>query len=558
MTNFKVESLFACLFFCVIISSTAQTPSPKFSRADSLRGGNGEGRKYWDVLHYDLRIKPDLTKKSISGSINITFSDSGAQIIQLDLQKPMRINRILIKNKTCKFKREGNVYWVKLPKSNIRKPERKIISVTFSGVPREAIRAPWDGGWVWKTDNLGNSFVSVACQGLGASSWFPCKDIQSDEPDFGCRMEIEVPDTLSAVSNGRLFKTLFNSKQRSKRFFWETTSPINNYNIVPYIGKYVMIEDQFQGVDGNLSLRYWVLQHNEEKARKHFVGVKKMLTAFEHYFGPFPFYKDGYQLVEAPYLGMEHQSAIAYGNEYKQGYLGKDRSRTGLGLDWDFIVVHESGHEWFGNSITTNDIAENWIHESFTTYAEALYIEYYKGKTSATDYLDGLKIGIDNDEPLQTYLGVNREPSGDIYNKGANVIHTLRKWINDDKIFFDGLREMNKRFRHKIVSSSEVEKFWTDWTKLSLNTFFNQYLRTNKVPHLHTSWSDSGKITIQWKNVVEGFSMPVDILINDSTELRVYATEQKSEINLSEAIAPVDIKVHPAFLILHLPNQIQY
>lgn len=554
MLIYKVLSFFASLFFLVLFSSNAQTKTPRFTRADTLRGSNGEGRKYWDVLHYDLRIKPDLTKKSISGSINITFRDSGAQIIQLDLQKPMRINRILIKNKTCKFKREGDVYWVKLPKSKIGKIENKIITVNFSGIPKDAIRAPWDGGWVWKTDNLGNPFVSVACQGLGASSWFPCKDIQSDEPDFGCRMEIEVPDTLFAVSNGRLIKTEINSNQRTRSYFWETKSPINNYNIVPYIGKYVIIEDQFQGVDGNLSLRYWVLRHNEEKARKHFVGVKKMLTAFEHYFGPFPFYKDGYQLVEAPYLGMEHQSAIAYGNEYKQGYLGKDRSRTGLGLDWDFIVVHESGHEWFGNSITTHDMADNWIHESFTTYAEALYIEYYNGKSSSTAYLEGLRNGIENDEPLQTCLGVNREPTGDIYNKGANVIHTLRKWVNDDKFFFDGLREMNKKFRHKIVTSKDVETFWSDWTQLPLSSFFNQYLRSNKIPYLETSLANSGKITIQWENVVADFSMPVDIIIYDSTELRIYPTDKPSVLNFAQTNAQIKIKVHPAYLIQYSPN----
>jgi aminopeptidase N len=557
MISFKTQLLFVFLFQFVYGVSFSQTKAPTFTREDSLRGGNGNGRMLWNVLHYDLRIKPDLKKKSIKGTINITFRDSGAHIIQLDLQKPMCIERVYLQNKSCKFKRDGNVYWVKLPKNTFTKPENKIITVRFSGTPKEAKRAPWDGGWVWKTDQHGNPFVSVACQGLGSSSWFPCKDIQSDEPDFGCSMEIEVPDSLTAVSNGKMTKTIENSKQKTRSFFWETNSPINNYNIVPYIGKYKLIEDQFQGLDGLLSIRYWVLQHHVEKARSHFADVKKMLTAFEHYFGAFPFYADGYQLVEAPYLGMEHQSAIAYGNEYKFGYLGTDRSGTGLGLDWDFIVVHESGHEWFGNSITAHDMADNWIHESFTTYAEALYIEYYQGKNAATQYLDGLKIGIDNDESLQTYQGVNREPTSDIYSKGANVIHTLRKWINDDKIFFDGIREMNKRYRHKIVTSSEIEKFWQEWTRLPLNFFFNQYLRTNKIPHLNIATVDSEKISLQWDNVVSGFSMPVDLIINDTVELRVYPTEFQTIVDLKSKNVVAEIRAHPAFLILTLPNQAQ-
>jgi aminopeptidase N len=543
---FFFSALLGLMFHSTL--SSAQTDHA-YTLADTLRGSNGEGRRLWDVVHYDLTLKPDLKTKRISGEVQIKFLDAGARLIQLDLQEPMQINQITLGKKKCAFSRQGNVYWVTLPKRSCFQSKKRTLSITFSGIPRSAKRAPWDGGWVWNTDSMGNPFVGVACQGLGASAWFPCKDIQSDEPDFGCRMQIEVPDSLVAVSNGNLIKFTHDSANRTKIFYWETTSPINNYNIVPYIGNYTLIEDRYDGIEGTLSLRYWVLKHQVEKARKQFNQVKKMLTAFEHYFGAYPFYRDGYQLVESPYLGMEHQSAIAYGNGYQQGYMGMDRSGTGLGLDWDFIIVHESGHEWFGNSITASDLGENWMHESFTTYAEALFIEYYKGKQAAETYLVGLRKKIDNDDPLLAPLGVNQDPTSDIYNKGANVIHTLRQWINDDAVFLGGIREMTRLFRHRIVSSTEMEQFWTAWSGLPLAAFFNQYLRTTKIPELELRSGSSGVWTMQWKNVVPGFAMPVDLQINDSLYHRIFPTDQPIELNMRLEKEKTRIRVHPGYLI---------
>jgi aminopeptidase N len=296
-------------------------------------------------------------------------------------------------------------------------------------------------------------------------------------------------------------------------------------------------------------MSYWILKQHEAKAQIHFSQTQKMLEAFEHFFGPYPFYKDGYKLVEAPYLGMEHQSAIAYGNYFKNGYLGLDRSKTGWGLDWDFIIVHESGHEWFGNSLTSFDIAENWIHESFTTYSEALYIEYFKGKNAATEYVVGLREEIENTEPMIMFLGVNHDPTGDIYNKGANVIHTLRQWINNDSLFFQGLKNMLEKYKHSIVTSKQIEQYWIEFTGLKLDVFFDQYLRTSQIPELLVNKENDGFLRIEWKNTLQGFEMPVDLIIDGMSSVRVFPTNQVSKIKTDCNLKDVSIKVHPSYYV---------
>jgi aminopeptidase N len=521
-----------------------------FTHADSLRGSNGEGRKKWDVLFYDILVEPNIQKQNISGNIKIDFIDHGADKIQLDLQKPMKISIVLIENKRCSFSRSGNVYWVKLPKLKSKSTSKKTLNIQFYGTPKKAVRAPWDGGWVWEKDSLGNPFIGIACQGLGSSVWFPCKDIQSDEPDSGCNIRIVVPDSLVAVSNGKLVLNLHDKLKKTRTFQWKTTSTINNYNIISYIGNYTCIQDSFHGSFGKLSLSYWILKQHESSARIHFSQTKKMLEAFEHYFGPYPFYRDGYKLVEAPYLGMEHQSAIAYGNYFQNGYLGLDRSKTGWGLDWDFIIVHESGHEWFGNSLTSRDMAENWIHESFTTYSEALYIEYFKGKNAATEYIVGLRPEIENKEPMIMYLGVNHDPTGDIYNKGANVIHTLRQWINNDSLFFQGLKNMLEKYKHSIVTSKQIEQYWIEFTGLKLDVFFDQYLRTSQIPELWVNKENDGFLRIEWKNTLPGFEMPVDLIIDGTSSIRVFPTNQVSKIKTDYSLKKVSIKVHPSYYVL--------
>ena len=495
----------------------------KSTRADTLRGTIGPERAWWDALHYDVSIRPEFATKSITGTTIIGFiaTDSGLRM-QVDLQQPLVVDSVTadiskfrngnftIEDQRVNTEREGNVLWVDLPQP-MKAGETSTIRITYHGVPREATHPPWDGGWIWKQDARGNPWMSVACQGLGASVWYPCKDTQSDEPDDGASLHITVADSLQAIGNGRLRDVVKNADGTST-WNWKVTDPINTYNLVPYIGKYAHFGEQFAGGEGALDCDYWVLAYNEAKAREQFKQVPEMLKCFEGWFGPYPFYKDSYKLVESPHLGMEHQSAVAYGNRYMNGYLGSDLSGTGHGLKWDFIIIHESGHEWFGNSITTADIADMWVHEGITQYSEALFTECQQGVEAGADYVIGLRKKIENKKPVIGPYGVNQEGPGDMYPKGANLMHMIRHIIGDST-FKAMMLEMNKRFFHKVTSSAEVEKFISEFSGTDLGKVFDQYLRTTQVPELEWTMSD-GDLFMRWSNCVEGFSMPANIMVN--------------------------------------------
>ncbi|MEI8053652.1 MAG: M1 family metallopeptidase [Bacteroidota bacterium] len=494
--------------------------SQSYSHQDTLRGSIGAGRLKWNVLHYDITVKPDINNKTIEGINIITLVDSGINKIQLDLQEPMVIDSIISNNHSLSFSREGNVYWVYFiyqVQNAINTPKK--ITVYFHGKPKVAKNAPWDGGWVWTHDKQNNPWVSVACQGLGASVWFPCKDTQSDEPDNGARLNIIVPDTLQAIGNGRL-TAIKKMDNHLSMYCWEVKSPINNYDIIPYIGKYDHFSELYQGLNGPLDMDYWVLSYNLEKAKIHFTDAGKMIKAFEYWFGPYPFYEDGYKLVDAPYLGMEHQSAVAYGNNYVNGYMGHDRSNTGWGMKWDFIIVHESGHEWFGNNITTKDIADMWVHESFTNYSEVLFTEYYYGKNAADEYVSGLRNNISNDVPIIGVYNVNKEGSGDMYDKGANLIHTIREIINDDIKFRDILIGLNKQFYHKTVTTSEIESYIIKNSGFDFSKIFDQYLRTTNIPVMEYYFRNN-QLHYRFTNTVEGFQMPVKYTIGNNKKVKL-------------------------------------
>jgi aminopeptidase N len=501
-----------------------------FTHADTLRGTNGMYRQQWDVLHYDITVQPDYTAKTIVGKCSMQFFDQGAKMMQIDLQQPMILDSVKDDNIHFTFTRENNVYWLMYrdTSSNLMykiKPGIRTLTFYFHGKPKEAIRAPWDGGWVWKKDKNNNPWMTVACQGLGASVWYPCKDIQSDKPDSGATLRIIVSDSLVAVGNGRLTekKSLGNG---NTIYTWTVKNTINNYCIIPYIGKYVNFSEKYAGLKGNLDMDYWVLDYNLEKAKKQFTDAPKMMKAFEHWFGLYPFYEDSYKLVDAPHLGMEHQSATAYGNDYKMGYLGKDLSGTGEGLKWDFIIVHESGHEWFANSICTNDIADMWVHEGFTDYSETLFTEYYWGKAAGEKYVQGLQKNIDNDVPIIGPYGVNKEGSGDMYYKGANLIHIIRQLTKDDEKFRAMLIGLNKDFYHKTVTTQEVENYISEKLQLDLTGIFNQYLRTTKVPLLEYK-PEGRKVFYRWVNVVDNLNLPIKVSFGKDEKWITPTTEWK-------------------------------
>jgi len=504
--------LYAVICLLAAASCTGQPLQQKknFTRQDTLRGTITPEREWWDVVCYRIGINADYNNKSIEGKCEIEFRVlKPGDRMQIDLQQPMKILRAYSNERSLAFTREGNVYYINFPQK-LKTGSLQKITLVFMGNPKIAAQPPWDGGWIFAKDNLDRPWMSVACQGLGASVWYPCKDHQSDEPDSAF-INIAVPDSLVGIANGRFIgKQSFSPGLMTYR--WAVTNPINNYNIVPYIGKYVSWNETFNGEKGKLDCEYWVLDYNLQKAKEQFKQVSKMLKCFEHWFGPYPFYEDGYKLVESPHLGMEHQSAVAYGNKYQNGYLGKDLSGSGWGIKWDFIIVHESGHEWFANNITTKDIADMWVHEGFTSYSETLFTECEFGKEAGRDYLIGLRNNIQNDMPVIGHYGVNQEGSGDMYYKGSNLLHTIRHIINNDEKFRKILRGLNSTFYHKTVDSKDVESYISKESGIDLSKIFDQYLRTIQIPVLEYKLEPT--FQYRWNNIIEGFDMKVKIILN--------------------------------------------
>lgn len=485
-----------------------------YTRQDSLRGGNGPGRNWWDVESYQLKIALDTANRSIEGSIIIKAKviEIPSDSIQIDLQEPLEITDVHFNtHNVVSVKREGNVYWVLGPFKDLKIGDEANLEIKYKGTPRIAKLPPWDGGLIWTKDSTGKPWIAVACQGLGASAWWPCKDYQGDEPDKGMRITFykSLPNCI-IISNGVEIALPADTVLNPPYFNWEVKNPINTYNTTFYLGDYINWNDTLIGEKGKLDLSFYALRYNEAKARKHFAVTKQMLHCFEYWMGPYPFYEDGYKLVEAPFLGMEHQSAVAYGNEYKMGYRGNDRSGTGVGLLFDFIIVHESGHEWFGNNITAKDIADNWIHEGFTTYTEALFAECAFGKEKAFAYTRGEWKNIRNDKPVIGDYGVHNDGSGDKYDKGSAVVHMIRMMINNDEKFRQLLRGLNKDFYHKTVTEQEFEEYIIKFTGLPLKPFFDQYLRTARIPAIEW-YIKKRQLHYRFTNVVTDFSIPLEV-----------------------------------------------
>lgn len=534
--NRSVISLFV-LFLCV--SASAQ----KFTRADTLLGSITPERAWWDVQHYDLKVTVNPSEKSIRGSNTIRYKVLTLfNVMQIDLQAPMKIDKIIQNNEEIAFTSEGNAHFLKLQKKQIAGSENQI-TIYFSGKPKEAVHPPWDGGFTWEKDSNGKHFIATSNQGIGASVWWPLKDHPYDEPDNGATIAVTVPKNLMDVSNGRLKNIIENDT--TKTWVWEVVNPINAYGIDLNIGDYVHWSQKYKGEKGMLDMDYYVLRENEQKAKEQFKQAPMMMEAFEHWFGPYPFYEDGYKLVEAPYLGMEHQSSVTYGNNFENGYLGRDLSGTGWGLKFDFIIIHESGHEWFANNITATDVADMWLHEGFTAYSENLYLDYFFGKKAASEYVIGTRKSIKNDRPIIGIYNLDYEGSGDMYYKGANILHTLRQLINDDAKWRDILRGLNKEFYHKTVTTQQIEEYISEKSGLDLTAFWNQYLRTTMIPNVEYA-KDGNKLKTRYTSIVENFDMPVIALINER-EVWIYPTAEWVISEFSEPIKSFRIK--PDFYI---------
>jgi aminopeptidase N len=490
----------------LLASAQLMQPKTAFTRADSLRGGQPAARTCYDINYYHLDVKLNVARKFISGSNLFRFTATrDFTRLQFDLFANLAVEKVTYHGRPLPFSREANAVFVTFP-TPIKQGSHEEFTVTYSGQPTVAKKAPWDGGFVFAHDTTGAPVVATACQGVGASIWWPTKDQQADEVD-SMLISVAVPQGLKDVSNGRLRGTK-KLPGGYTRYDWAVTNPINNYDVALNVANYTHFSDVYQGESGPLTLDYWVLPENLAKAKTQFgANVKPMLKSMEYWFGPYPFYRDGYKLVEAPHLGMEHQSAVAYGNHYRNGYLGSDRSATGWGSKWDFIIIHESGHEWFGNNITSKDIADMWVHESFTTYSEALFVESQFGKQAGQEYLHGQRRNIRNDSPIIGPYGVNKEGSGDMYDKGSNLLNTLRTALNDDVKWRQVLRGLSKTFYHQTVTGQQVIDYINKESGHDFSAVFAQYLQHTSLPVLETRL-EKGKLLGHWVAEVPGFSLP--------------------------------------------------
>jgi aminopeptidase N len=542
-----MQNKYTLLFIFLILPVTfiqAQLLSEKnnFTRQDTLRGSITPERAWWDLTYYHLDIKVNPDEKYISGKNTIQYKVlKNNSVMQIDLQTPLKITKVIQNRKELQVIHDGNAHFITLVDNQVIGAINNM-EVYYEGNPKEAKNAPWDGGFSWEKDQNGNQFIATSCQGLGASVWWPNKDHMYDEVD-SMLISVNVPKNLINVSNGRLRK--IEEFTDTKTYHWYVGSPINNYGVNVNIGDYVHFSEVYDGISGNLDMDYYVLRDNIEKAEEQFKDAPKMIKAFEHWFGSYPFYKDGYKLVEVPYLGMEHQSSVTYGNHYENGYLGNDLSGTGWGLKFDFIIIHESGHEWFANNITYKDIADMWIHESFTAYSENLFLDYYYGKQASAEYVIGTRSSIQNDSPIIGRYNVNNEGSGDMYYKGANMLHTLRQLIEDDEKWRQILRGLNRTFYHQTVTTKQIEEYLSKETGIDLTQFFNQYLRTTKIPTLEYS-IEKNTLKYRWTHVIDKFDMPLQVTIGNKEQWLFPKAEWKT-IPLESKSA--SLKIDPDFYV---------
>src|SRR3954470_19241659 len=519
------------------------------THADSVRGSDNPNRSWWDVTYYDLNVRLNPRDSSFSGWNRIFYrAVQPGRMMQLDLQDPLELDSVVQDGKRLEARRDDGAYLVTLPTSPQPGAAAPPVTAYYHGYPGRG-RPARSSGVVWAEDSLGAPWIATTDQLIGASVWWPLKDFAGDEPDSQ-RIAVTVPDSLVEVSNGRLRGSVRNP-DGSTPYECFVSAPINSYGVAVSAGRYTHFGDTLRGESGPLTLDFWALAPHLDTARVIWAQAKPMLACFEHWLGPYPWYADGYKLIEAPYLGMEHQSGIAYGNKFLPGYLGRDLSGTGLGLEWDYIVIHESAHEWFGNSISTREPGDLWVHEAFATYAEGLYTECRHDRAAGARYLIGLRQGIRNTGPIAGPRGVAGWYNGDMYFKGANVLHTIRQLVNDDEKWREILRGLSRTFRHRTVTGADIEDYITRESGLDLARVFEQYLTTTTVPALEYRM-ESGTLSYRWADVVPGFAMRVRVVIPGRGERWLRPTEawQRLQVPAGAGTAAADLQVDENFYVV--------
>jgi aminopeptidase N len=536
----KNKTLLSIVFLLITISITAQKNN--FTKQDTLRGSITPERIWWDLKYYHLDIQVFPETKSIKGKNTVEYTVlKPYQVLQIDLQQPLKITKVTQNNKELKVISDVNAHFIQLEEKQEVGAVNSVV-VYYEGKPQEAKRAPWDGGFSWKKDKNNNHFIATSCQGLGASVWWPNKDHMYDEVE-NMDISVRVPSNLMNISNGKL-KEIEKHDDNTTTYHWTVKNPINNYGVNVNIGDYTHFSEKYNGEAGVLDMDYYVLKYNLEKAKKQFKDAPKMMKAFEYWFGKYPFYEDGFKLVEVPYLGMEHQSSVTYGNKFANGYLGRDLSGTGWGLKFDFIIIHESGHEWFANNITYKDMADMWIHESFTNYSESLFLDYYYGKKAASEYVIGLRKTIQNKSPIIGEYDVNNSGSGDMYNKGGNMLHTIRQLVNSDEKWRETLRGLNSKFYHQTVTTKQIEDYISQKSGVDLSKVFDQYLRDYRIPEF-TYTIKGNELKYKWNQVIDGFNMPIKVEINGEIKTLSPTQNWKTEtLNATSASLKIDVNYY--------------
>lgn len=500
--------------------------SQDFGRADSLRGYLFEERSCYDVHYYHLYITVNAKEKFISGYNEIHFNVvRDFDKIQIDLFENMNVKMILFEDRELTYYREHNAVFVEFDRL-VKSDENAFIRVYYEGHPKEAVRPPWDGGFTWDKDEDENHWIGVSCQGLGASSWWPNKDHQSDEPD-SMLISCQAPGGLQCIANGNLrFHDLRKSTKLYNTYHWFVSYPINNYDVSINIANYTHFDDYYVNDNDTLRLDYYVLPYNLEKAKEQFEQVKPMLKCFENYFGAYPFWNDGFAMVETPYLGMEHQSAIAYGNKYLQGYLGNTKFTAGF--EFDYIIIHEAGHEWWGNSITANDISDMWIQETFCTYSEALYVECMFGYDAMIKYVKNQMSSARNKKPIVGIPHVHQKGSSDMYAKGSAILHTIRSLIDNDSVWFDIIKSMANEFKYQTIDGRDILNYINAKSEYDFDNVFQQYLYTPNLPELEyklRGWGKNKTLHYRW-NAIESFDMPIKVTLESGEFDWIYPTKE--------------------------------
>ena len=496
------------------VTTPGHTPPPDLlkppTKDDLLRGGYGPYRANNDLLFYKLKLRVDPEAKTIAGTNLVRFRMLAAgQKIQLELTPELTLDGITFEGKPLKYERDEKTLYLEFPRS-LKKNSVDEVTVAYHGRPVTQGRF---GCFSFDKDREGKPWITTACEGEGASVWWPNKDQWKDEPQDGMEIDISVPDGLMDVSNGR-FVASKDLGDGYTEWQWLVHYPINNYDVALNIGEYQHWNDVHANKETGekTTLDFYALPEDLEKAKKQFAQASEMLDAYEHYFGEYPFDQDGYKLVQVPYAGMEHQSAVAYGNHFENGYYGRDWTGVGISPKFDFIIIHESGHEWFGNAITAADRSDMWIHEGWTTYLEVLYVEYRWGKADAIRYVNGLKPKVQNERPIITPHNTNAEPPQDQYFKGALMLNSLRSVIGDDKKWFADINDFYQQFKYKTIMTEDVEAWWNKRTGMNLTPFFDEYLRHKDLPVLELKASTKpGEVAYRWKADEAAFSMPIEV-----------------------------------------------